>query len=355
MAAAITTTSTIAPPVNFVLMETFLRRANQALVYPLLTDPSRLMKHGGSFSVKWRRFEQETISTSALSELTGNVAFPTRTASAPSITDVTAAVVKYGDYYLLNEEVDFGNPAGQADELMEVLGEQAGRTLNRLARDEMEDNATQIRVGGVGSDAAITAPLTLGAVRKVVRTLNGNSAVKFKPGVGAQDKFNTTPIRESFCAINHTDVTADIEAMAGFKGVETYADAGSAMIGEIGYVGRVRFLETEEASSGANTGGAAATNDLISTGGTAADLYESIFAGMRSTGSVGLDENHPDSPSYAADSHPSIEVITHERGSAGVADALNELSSMGWKFWAVHKITNSAWIRRVTSGATNFA
>lgn len=355
MAAHITSVSDLAGPVNFVLMESFLRRANQVLVYPVLTDPGRLAKNSGSFTVKWRRYEQETVTTTALSELTGNVSFPTRTSATPSLTDVTAAVLKYGDFYLLNEEVDFKNPSGQEDQLMGVLGEQAGRTLNRLARDEMEDNSTQIFVGGVGSNGAVTAPMTLGAARKVVRTLNNNSAMKFTRMTTGADVFNTTPIRDGYIAIIHTDGASDVEAMAGFKAVETYAGQISTMPNELGYVNRVRWLETEEASVSTDAGGDKTINDLISTTGTSADLYETIFAGQFAVGSVGLDANHPDSPSFAADRHPTIEVITHERGSAGVADALDELNSIGWKFWAKFKITNGTWIRRVTSGATNFA
>ena len=353
MAAAITTTSTISAPINYALMGAFLARANQACVYPAITQAGRLSSHSGSFTVKWRRYEQETPTTSALSQLTGNVAFPTRTSSAPSITDVTAAVSKYGDYYLLNEEVDIVNPQGQDLELAEVLGQQAGRSLNRLARDEVEDNATQRLVGGVAGAGSIVSAITRNAVDGTVKVLHQNSAMKYFSRTNGSQNTGTSPIQEAFMAICHVDVRPDVERLTGFHGVETYSGQTETMAGEFGYCGLTRFLATEEASSTADSGGANAA--LVSTTGTNIDLYETIFAGRNAVGSVGLDENHPDAPYYADDKQPTIEVIVHNKGSAGVADALNELASIGWKFWAKFKITNGNWVRRLTTGATAYA
>lgn len=352
MAAHITSTSDLGAPVNFVLFQTFLRRANQALIYLAATQPGHINRGDGSLSVKWRRYDQEAPSTTTLSEKTGNVSFPVRTANTPDMTNVTATIAKYGAFFLLNEEVDVVNPRGYDDELMGVLGEMAGRSLNRLARDEMEDNATQLRVGGVSADSSIVQPLTLNALKGGVKVLAKNSALTFTPMATGDSNYATSPIRRGYFLFSHTDVAADIEAMAGFKGIETYAGQTRVYPGEIGYVNRTRVFETEEASIGTNTGGAAATNGLITTGGTSADLYETLIVGMNAVGSVGLDGNHPDSASYAADRHPTIEMIVHGRGSSGVADPLNDLNSMGYKFWAKFKITNSTWIRRVTSGAT---
>ena len=352
MAAHITSTTDLTAPVNYVLFETFLRRANQALVYMSVTMPGKLNRHDGSFTVKWRRYEQEAPSTTTLSQKTGNVSFPVRTANTPDMTDVTAAVAKYGAFFLLNEEVDVVNPSGYDDQLMGVLGEMAGRSMNRLARDEMEDNATQLRVNGAASDATIDRALSLNALKGAVKVLNKNSALTWTDGTTGSSNYGTSPIRKGFFLIAHTDVAADIEAMAGFRGVETYSGQTAAKPNEIGYVNRCRVLETEEASINTNGGGTAATNGLITTGGTAADLYESILVGQYAVGSVGLDGAPPDDFSMAADRHPTIEMIVHGKGTSGVADPLNDLNSMGYKFWYKTKIVNSTWIRRVTSGAT---
>ena len=146
MAAPITTTTQVAGPVNVVFQETLLRNAKAKCPYFVGSVPAEIREHSGSFTAKWRRIENLTPVTAALAELTGNLAIPVRDSVQPSVTDITKAVSKYGNYMLLNEEVDVVNFTGQSDKLVEILGINAGMSLNRLQRDEMEDNATAIKM-----------------------------------------------------------------------------------------------------------------------------------------------------------------------------------------------------------------
>lgn len=101
MPATITTTSTIQRPVNVLFEQTFLRRAQQTCPYFTGTQPGVLNKQAGTSTIKWRRIEQTTPSTSALTELTGTATFMMgRNADTPSFTDVTATVSKYGQLTL---------------------------------------------------------------------------------------------------------------------------------------------------------------------------------------------------------------------------------------------------------------
>src|SRR5687767_10829902 len=108
MALTISATDSELPkPINAVFQQTFLRRAQQHCPYYLGSMPGRLTKQMGTSTIKWRRVEAETPTTTALSELTGTAAYMQgRDADAPSITDVTATVAKYGQFYIVNEEVD---------------------------------------------------------------------------------------------------------------------------------------------------------------------------------------------------------------------------------------------------------
>jgi hypothetical protein len=95
--------------------------------------PGQINKQMGTSTIKWRRIEQETPSTTALTELTTTASYMQgRDADVPTFTDVTATVAKYGQFYIVNEEVDLYNPNGTTDELVAVLGESAGRSLNQL-------------------------------------------------------------------------------------------------------------------------------------------------------------------------------------------------------------------------------
>src|SRR4029078_13355425 len=110
------------------------------------TDPATLQKAAGTATALWRRIEHLTPSTSTLSELTGET-YPTRTGGTPTVTDVQKAVSKYGTHILLNEEADVFNFNGTSAELLDVLADNAGRVVNMVVRNEMEDNSTIFYAG----------------------------------------------------------------------------------------------------------------------------------------------------------------------------------------------------------------
>ena len=170
MAQTITATDTeLQKPVNVVFQQTFLRRAQQNCPYFAGTMPGQINKQQGTSTIKWRRIEQETPSTTALSELTSTASYMQgRDADTPTFTDVTATVAKYGQFYIVNEEVDLYNPNKTTNELVAVLGESAGRSLNQLMRDIMEDNATQRYANNVASTAAVNAIGSAGDLNRII-------------------------------------------------------------------------------------------------------------------------------------------------------------------------------------------
>ena len=317
MASPITTTTQIAGPVNVVFQQTLLRNAKARCPYFVGSVPAEIREHTGSFTAKWRRIENLTPVSSALAELTGNVAFPTRDAVQPSVTDITKAVSKYGNYILLNEEVDLVNFNGQADKLVEILGINAGQSLNRLQRDEMEDNATAIYSNGVANAAAVVTKLQKNDIKKAVNVLKRNSGTPFMPMTEGSRDIGTVPIREAYWGICHVDVEEDIRDMTGFNAVQSYAGQTKTAPGEIGTIAGVRFIATD------------------------------------AVGSLGFGSEHIKEIYTAGDKLPSVIAISKPRGSSGVADPLNELSTMGWKSWMGAKILNGNWIRNVVSGATD--
>jgi N4-gp56 family major capsid protein len=189
-------------PVNAVFQQTFLRRAQQNCPYFAGTVPGSLTKQMGTSTIKWRRIEQETPSTTALTELTTTASYMQgRDADTPTFTDVTATVSKYGQFYIVNEEVDLYNPNRTTNELVAVLGESAGRSLNQLMRDVMEDNATQHYAANVASTAAVNTAVTTGDLNYAVNVLTRNSARTFSPMTSGSTNISTAPILPSYWAI----------------------------------------------------------------------------------------------------------------------------------------------------------
>jgi N4-gp56 family major capsid protein len=352
MAASTTGTSTLTKPVNVIFQQTLLRNAKALCPYFAGTVPAEVTQHAGSFTAAWRRIENLTPTTTALTELSGAPTFPTRDNVTPSITNVSAAVSKYGQYLLLNEEADLVNFNGQTDKLMEVLGISAGRSLNMLQRNEVEDNATIVYANGT-SDGTVTSKMLVTNIASVINTLSRNNALPFTPLSTGSQNVGTSPILPGFWGACHPDVAYDIAQMTGFKGVETYAGHTQTVAGEFGLIGTagmsVRFVQTADASIDADSGGAKGSNR--STSGTNGDLYSTPIWGRDCVGSLGFGMEHVKEIYTAGDKLPAVQLITKERGSSGVADPFNELATMAWKSWHAAKILNTTWIRTIRSQA----
>lgn len=356
MAVASTATDSELPkPVNVVFQTDLLMNAKSVAPYFDGTEATNLNLHRGTNSVKWRRIEKLTAVSSALSELT-SVAGYDRTPANPTSTDVEAAVLKYGNYILLTEEADLFNHNGQDAKLVEILGINAGESLDKLQRNEMEDNSGITYVGGVASDGVVVSKLTLTAVETVINSLVRQDAMPFRPGTMGSTNIGTLPTLESYNLICHPDVAYDIAKFStGFTGVEQYAGQRATAPGEFGTVAiagfAVRCLQTNHASVDSNLGGDASSNGLR--GSTGADLYSTVIYGSNAVGSVGFGFEHIKEVYRDGDMMPSIQLIMKSRGSSGTADPYDELSTLAWKSWHAAKVLNTNWIQTVRSGATD--
>lgn len=352
----ISTASTYTAMVNNQVMDGFLREADQFCPYFVGAQEGDgvLDLNGNSFTGKWRRYGQLSPTTTALTALTGTESYPFREGTTVSVTDVTATVQKYGQVFALNEEVELLNATQQSMELAKRLGESAGRSLNRLQRNELEDNSTLVYVGGATTDGTTGNVLTLQSVRSVLNTLARGSARKFRAQSSGSTVVGSSPIRPAFWGITHVDCEYDIRDMAGFIAAESYASHTEVVNGEFGMVEGCRFIMTEEASQDADLG-ADPGGTLKSTSGTNADLYTTVIFGQDYHGHLGLGREHVKETYNASDPIPAVELINHARGSGGVMDPLNELRTMAWKSWHAPKILNAAWGRGIRHGASDLA
>lgn len=356
MALTVSATDTeLVKPVNVIFQASFLRQAMPMAPYFLGTKSGELTKNGGSATVKWRRIDALTPSTTALSELTGNASYMQgRSSTALATTDVTATVAKYGEFVILNEEVDVFSFSTQMNEIFIALGIMAGRSANMLQRNVVEDNSTLIYASGT-SDGDTDSAITLNSVKNVVNTLIKNSARTFSPAANGSQNVGTAPILKAFWGLTHPDVALDIEGLTGFVGVEQYAGQVAIAEGEFGYLkvaGRgVRFIQSEDASADSGLGAATATTGLR--GSTNIDLYTTVIYGQEALGSVGLGKPHTDGIYMAGDELDAIEIIAKDRKAGGTSDPLEEISTIGYKFWHAGAVLNTNWVRGIRSGATS--
>lgn len=359
MALTISATDTELPkPLNAVFNQTLLRNAQVRAPYFAGTVAGTLIRQGGSNVSMWRRIENLTPATSALSELTTNAAYMQgRNAAALSVTNVTATLSKYGNFVILNEEVELFNKPGQFDKILQVIGINAGQSLNRLQRDIGEDNATLINAGGVASDGLIESKITIDQIKLCINTLDKNSAMTFTPMTTGSTNIGTVPINPAFWALCHPDVAVDVTALSGFTSVEKYAGQTQTVMGEFGTItvaGKaVRFISSEDAGVDAGSGAAgAASADLNGTSDNV-DLYTTLVYGQDALASVGLGEAHTDGVYRAGDELGAVDVIVKGPAGTGTSDPFNEISTVAWKAWHTGAVLNGNWVRGLRSGATD--
>lgn len=115
--------------------------------------------------------------------------------------------------------------------------------------------------------------------RNVARILLGNSAKTVMESIEAQDRIGTGPVRNAYMALGHTDLTVDLDNLAGFRRAEEYPDQSKIIPSEFGAFSYFRFFVA------ANPIGAINTN----VSARDADVYPVICAGQEAASMTSLE------------------------------------------------------------------
>ncbi len=280
--------------------------------------------------IKFRKFNALPPTVVPLSEGV------TPTGAQLSISDITAIIRQYGDFVEITDMVNLVNRDPVLTEAAELLGEQAGQSLDRIIRDIIVAGTNVQYSNGVTRSAVNTA-ISIAILNKVIRTLNNANAKTHTKIITAGTGIGTTPIRPAYFAIVHPDVQYDLENLTGYKSVEEYASQNAIVEGEIGAYKNIRFVSTTEAKIWSDAGGAAGA--MKSTTGTNADVYATLVFG---TDAYGITEIRGGG----------LENIVKTFGSGGTADPLDQRATSGWKATLTAKILNDTFMVRIECAAT---
>ena len=306
-----TTRTEIPAEVNYFYDRSLLVRAVPYFVHTKFGQVRDVPRNAGTDSIKFRRYGSLTAATTALTEGV------TPTGSQLSVTDVTATVLQYGDYVTLTDVVQMETYDPILTETAEVLGEQAGDTLDQLCRTVLVATTTKQYASTATSTAEVGAAMKLDRdeVKEAVRTLKGNNAKPLTRMVDPSTGYNTTPLNKAYIGIVHPNTTYDLDDATGWVPVEKYANKGDVMDNEVGSLAGVRFVET--------------TNAYVEedSGVGAIDVYHTLILGADAYGITRI-------------SGESLKNIVKPLGSAGTADPLDQRTTSGWKATFVAKILN---------------
>ena len=126
--AATQTTSVVTSGVNNFYNRTMLKAARPLLLHTKWAQVKDIPQNNSGV-IKFRRYSLLSAATTALTEGV------TPEGSALTITDVSATIAQYGDFITLSDYVLLTTLDPILTEKADLLGQQAGNTLDQVCRD----------------------------------------------------------------------------------------------------------------------------------------------------------------------------------------------------------------------------
>lgn len=319
-----TGTAQITYAVNNFYDRVLLERAVASFIHTRFSQV-RDIPEGNTNVIKFRRYNNLVAQTTPLNE---GVTPP---GSVLSASDITATVKQYGDYVTLTDFVQMTTLDPILTETAELLGDQAGDTIDQLARDVYVAGTSVQFAGGVVARGNLTGADKVAGTDflSIVRTLKNNKGKRILAMIDATTGIGTLPIMPAYIAFVHPDTTYDLKQLTGFVKISQYPTSTPILPDEVGSFDEIRFIESPNAKIFAGQG----------SGGI--NVYATLILAMNAVGISRI-------------SGEALVNIIKPLGSAGTADPLDQRATSGWKATFVAVRLNETWMVRYEH-ATSFS
>jgi N4-gp56 family major capsid protein len=301
MATQTTLLGPLAPELRTFYDRNLLSRLLPRLVWALWGQPKPMPANSGQ-TVNFRRFARLTATTTPLTEGV------TPAGNALTVAQFTATPLQFGDFIEVSDYLDFTAPDPVFLEATDLLGEQAGDSIDQLTRNVLLAGTTIQYANGRVSRVTVAAGDILNdtEIYKVVRTMQTNMVRPITQILNASTGVGTQPIAGGYVAIISPAVLYSLKTQANtkFVPVHEYGSRDGLLPFEVGALDEVRFVLTNNPT--VYTGAGAAGIDVHSTLVMGADFYGMIMP-------------------------QGVTTIVQPFGSAGTADPLNQRQTVGWK------------------------
>ena len=284
----------LSPEMKTFYVKELIKHAQPNLVHDQFAMKKDIPAHGGK-DIEFRRFTPLGKATTALVEGV------TPVGNKLDVTAITSRVAQYGDFIQISDMLDVTAIDNVLVETTSILGSQAGRTLDTITREVITAGTNVMyapKVAG-GTETPVLLRTNLDATAKLTPKVVRKAAALLK-------RQNAPTIKGYYVAIIHPDISYDIQNDPEWQEAHKYASPEEIYEGELGRIGKVRFIESTEAKIILNAG----------QGGSA--VYCTMVLGNQAYGTTSIDGL-------------GLDFIVKQRGSAGTADPLNQRSSSGWK------------------------
>ena len=280
---------------NKVYYEKYLiDNAKPNLVHSQFGQKRSVPKHGGK-TVEFRKY-------SAFEKAAKLQEGITPVGKSLSVSTITASLDQYGDYVAITDVVDMTAIDDNLVEATELLGDQAGLTLDSIPREVMNAGTNVLYAGGVEGRVSLASGIAVADVKRAATILKAANAKK---------------INGSYVGIIHPYVSHDLTSDPAWIDAHKYSATEEIFEGEIGKLYGVRFVETSEAKVFKGQGGLG--GDFIGgEDGGNCDIYSTLILGADAYGCIEHENGN-------------LKHIFKNFGSGGTSDPLDQRATAGWK------------------------
>jgi len=258
---------------------------------------------------------------------------------------VQMRVEQFGDYMEYTDQLDLFDVMNIKTEFLDLQNIQAARTLDMIYRDGIIGGTNVVFANGASDRAAIVTagkakPIdglpTEADYAKAALRLRKAKAAKFNPSLNANGNISTAGARKSYTCLIDPNRTDDLRYARktdgtlfypNFLSIEQYPNQAAASEDEVGRMGDICFIESDEAASDTTDAAYTVYLDMV--------FGKDAYATVSVQGKGG------------------IQTIIKPLGSAGAADPLNQRGTIGWKCMAGSRILNNTYMVRVEGGSLN--
>lgn len=310
-----------------------LKRGVPMLIHQTGVKMYPLARRSGKTMI-WRRFEALATAETPLSEGINPAG------KAKTKTDVSATIAPYGDYIEDTDMVVSTQPDPHTTENVELLGEQMGRTFDKLYRNLMA-TATNITYGNGSSTVTVTQVVDRNDLDRAYRDLASRDAIRYAPMIMASQNIGTGPVMPAYWGMCHENVAFDLRHLDGFLLASEYASKGGVLAGEFGAdKNGIRFLSSSQGYKVTGASGTTAAGTNVQNTGGYVDVYSIFICGRDALGGVSL----------AADNG---KIIRKGLESGGTSDALEMRQTVGWKKYDARAVLNQNFLQEILVCASN--
>lgn len=234
----------LSPEMKIYYSDYLIDNAVPKLVHDQFGQKHPIPKNGGK-TIEFRKYSPFAKALTPISEGV------TPDGKKLNVTTLTSTIAQYGDYVEISDVLLLTAIDNNMVQATKLLGNQAGETLDTVTREVINagTNVLYADSASVASRQAITTSnkLDVDDIYRAVRILKNNKA---------------QTIDSYYVAIIHPDVAYDLMRSSDWVNASLYAGATQIFEGELGKIGKVRFVETTEAKIFAAPNLTAAARDL---------------------------------------------------------------------------------------------